>query len=186
MDQRAARERNQQDLWRDHLRRNRQETDVRLLNLDRTRHAEAESRVWILPVVASSAVLSDAPTCRCDVPWRTPLHQHGDGTLCRGVVHRGHFAEVVRQFGWSLFTHFVVPVNHRGRSDGLDGLQFFRPACRTLNVAASRISVRSPRPASGAAPPEHDPHIHVWYRRIKLRRGSKVARVAVMRRITTT
>jgi transposase len=32
---------------------------------------------------------------------------------------------------------------------------------------------------------KHDPHMRVWYRRIKLRRGSKIARVAVMRRITT-
>lgn len=32
---------------------------------------------------------------------------------------------------------------------------------------------------------KHDPQMRVWYRRIKLRRGSKIARVAVMRRITT-
>lgn len=32
---------------------------------------------------------------------------------------------------------------------------------------------------------KHDPKIRVWYRRIKLRRGSKIGRVAVMRRITT-
>ena len=32
---------------------------------------------------------------------------------------------------------------------------------------------------------KHDPKIKAWYRRIKLRRGSKIARVAVMRRITT-
>jgi len=32
---------------------------------------------------------------------------------------------------------------------------------------------------------KHDPKMRVWYRRIKLRRGSKIARVAVMRRITT-
>ena len=30
-----------------------------------------------------------------------------------------------------------------------------------------------------------DPKMRAWYRRIKLRRGSKIARVAVMRRITT-
>ena len=30
-----------------------------------------------------------------------------------------------------------------------------------------------------------DPQMRAWYRRIKLRRGSKIARVAVMRRITT-
>jgi transposase len=30
-----------------------------------------------------------------------------------------------------------------------------------------------------------DPRMREWYRRIKLRRGSKIARVAVMRRITT-
>lgn len=32
---------------------------------------------------------------------------------------------------------------------------------------------------------KHDPKMREWYRRIKLRRGSKIARVAVMRRITT-
>jgi transposase len=32
---------------------------------------------------------------------------------------------------------------------------------------------------------KRDPKMRVWYRRIKLRRGSKIARVAVMRRITT-
>lgn len=32
---------------------------------------------------------------------------------------------------------------------------------------------------------KHDPRMREWYRRIKLRRGSKIARVAVMRRITT-
>ena len=32
---------------------------------------------------------------------------------------------------------------------------------------------------------KHDPKMKVWYRRIKLRRGSKIARVAVMRRMTT-
>ncbi len=32
---------------------------------------------------------------------------------------------------------------------------------------------------------KHDPTMRSWYRRIKLRRGSKIARVAVMRRITT-
>ncbi len=32
---------------------------------------------------------------------------------------------------------------------------------------------------------KHDPKMRAWYRRIKLRRGSKIARVAVMRRITT-
>ncbi len=32
---------------------------------------------------------------------------------------------------------------------------------------------------------KHDPKMQRWYRRIKLRRGSKIARVAVMRRITT-
>lgn len=32
---------------------------------------------------------------------------------------------------------------------------------------------------------KHDPKMKAWYRRIKLRRGSKIARVAVMRRITT-
>jgi transposase len=32
---------------------------------------------------------------------------------------------------------------------------------------------------------KHDPKMRTWYRRIKLRRGSKIARVAVMRRITT-
>ena len=32
---------------------------------------------------------------------------------------------------------------------------------------------------------KHDPAMRDWYRRIKLRRGSKIARVAVMRRITT-
>ena len=32
---------------------------------------------------------------------------------------------------------------------------------------------------------KHDPKIQEWYRRIKRRRGSKIARVAVMRRITT-
>jgi len=32
---------------------------------------------------------------------------------------------------------------------------------------------------------KHDPKMRQWYRRIKLRRGSKIARVAVMRRITT-
>ena len=32
---------------------------------------------------------------------------------------------------------------------------------------------------------KHDPKMRNWYRRIKLRRGSKIARVAVMRRITT-
>jgi len=33
---------------------------------------------------------------------------------------------------------------------------------------------------------KQDPKMRDWYRRIKLRRGSKIARVAVMRRITTT
>ena len=32
---------------------------------------------------------------------------------------------------------------------------------------------------------KQDPKMRKWYRRIKLRRGSKIARVAVMRRITT-
>jgi transposase len=32
---------------------------------------------------------------------------------------------------------------------------------------------------------KHDPKMREWYRRIKKRRGSKIARVAVMRRITT-
>jgi transposase len=32
---------------------------------------------------------------------------------------------------------------------------------------------------------KQDPKMRAWYRRIKLRRGSKIARVAVMRRITT-
>lgn len=32
---------------------------------------------------------------------------------------------------------------------------------------------------------KHDPQMKAWYRRIKLRRGSKIARVAVMRRMTT-
>ncbi|MEM6468058.1 MAG: transposase [Planctomycetota bacterium] len=32
---------------------------------------------------------------------------------------------------------------------------------------------------------KRDPKMRQWYRRIKLRRGSKIARVAVMRRITT-
>ena len=32
---------------------------------------------------------------------------------------------------------------------------------------------------------KHDPKMRAWYRRIKLRRGSKIARVAVMRRMTT-
>jgi hypothetical protein len=32
---------------------------------------------------------------------------------------------------------------------------------------------------------KQDPKMREWYRRIKLRRGSKIARVAVMRRITT-
>jgi transposase len=32
---------------------------------------------------------------------------------------------------------------------------------------------------------KHDPKMRDWYRRIKLRRGSKIARVAVMRRLTT-
>lgn len=32
---------------------------------------------------------------------------------------------------------------------------------------------------------KHDPKMREWYRRIKVRRGSKIARVAVMRRITT-
>jgi transposase len=32
---------------------------------------------------------------------------------------------------------------------------------------------------------KRDPRMREWYRRIKLRRGSKIARVAVMRRITT-
>jgi transposase len=32
---------------------------------------------------------------------------------------------------------------------------------------------------------KHDPKMREWYRKIKLRRGSKIARVAVMRRITT-
>jgi transposase len=32
---------------------------------------------------------------------------------------------------------------------------------------------------------KHDPKMREWYRRIKLRRGSKIGRVAVMRRITT-
>ncbi|MCO6042716.1 IS110 family transposase [Aeoliella sp. ICT_H6.2] len=32
---------------------------------------------------------------------------------------------------------------------------------------------------------KHDPKMREWYRQIKLRRGSKIARVAVMRRITT-
>jgi transposase len=32
---------------------------------------------------------------------------------------------------------------------------------------------------------KHDPQMREWYRRIKVRRGSKIARVAVMRRITT-
>lgn len=32
---------------------------------------------------------------------------------------------------------------------------------------------------------KHDPKMRSWYRRIKLRRGSKIARVAVMRRLTT-
>jgi transposase len=32
---------------------------------------------------------------------------------------------------------------------------------------------------------KHDPKMRSWYRRIKLRRGSKIARVAAMRRITT-
>jgi len=32
---------------------------------------------------------------------------------------------------------------------------------------------------------KHDPNMRQWYRRIKLRRGSKIARVAVMRRMTT-
>ena len=32
---------------------------------------------------------------------------------------------------------------------------------------------------------KQDPKMRTWYRRIKLRRGSKIARVAVMRRITT-
>ena len=32
---------------------------------------------------------------------------------------------------------------------------------------------------------KRDPKMRAWYRRIKLRRGSKSARVAVMRRITT-
>ena len=32
---------------------------------------------------------------------------------------------------------------------------------------------------------KHDPKMQEWYRRIKRRRGSKIARVAVMRRITT-
>jgi transposase len=32
---------------------------------------------------------------------------------------------------------------------------------------------------------KHDPKMRNWYRRIKLRRGSKIARVAVMRRLTT-
>lgn len=32
---------------------------------------------------------------------------------------------------------------------------------------------------------KHDPKMRAWYRRIKARRGSKIARVAVMRRITT-
>ena len=32
---------------------------------------------------------------------------------------------------------------------------------------------------------KHDPKMRTWYRRIKLRRGSKIARVAVMRRLTT-
>ena len=32
---------------------------------------------------------------------------------------------------------------------------------------------------------KHDPKMRAWYRRIKVRRGSKIARVAVMRRITT-
>ncbi len=32
---------------------------------------------------------------------------------------------------------------------------------------------------------KRDPHMRDWYRRIKKRRGTKIARVAVMRRITT-
>ena len=32
---------------------------------------------------------------------------------------------------------------------------------------------------------KHDPKMRAWYRKIKLRRGSKIARVAVMRRLTT-
>ena len=32
---------------------------------------------------------------------------------------------------------------------------------------------------------KQDPKMRKWYRNIKLRRGSKIARVAVMRRITT-
>ena len=32
---------------------------------------------------------------------------------------------------------------------------------------------------------KHDPKMRAWYRRIKLRRGAKIARVAVMRRMTT-
>ena len=32
---------------------------------------------------------------------------------------------------------------------------------------------------------KHDPKMRDWYRRIKLRRGAKIARVAVMRRLTT-
>lgn len=32
---------------------------------------------------------------------------------------------------------------------------------------------------------KHDPKMRTWYRRIKLRRGAKIARVAVMRRMTT-
>ena len=32
---------------------------------------------------------------------------------------------------------------------------------------------------------KHDPKMRSWYRRIKMRRGSKIARVAVMRRMTT-
>ena len=39
-----------------------------------------------------------------------------------------------------------------------------------------------PKPAREA---RKDPKMREWYRRIKLRRGSKIARVAVMRRITT-
>ena len=32
---------------------------------------------------------------------------------------------------------------------------------------------------------KQDPKMRSWYRKIKVRRGSKIARVAVMRRITT-
>jgi len=100
----------------------------------------------------------------------------------------------VRYYSGLTLASRIGPIERFPRPRSLANYFGLTPGCRNSGNAQDRLGSITKQGSKTARfilgqlvvhLLKHDPKMRDWYRRIKLRRGSKIARVAVMRRLTT-